>query len=156
MHSNTLILVVGYALLIAFACPGCGPESVEVDAVSDLVGEWQGRVIGDPEDQEIGVIRGALIIQPDGTILGAKTWERVEQGSTDTYEIWFEDGEMRMIGLEEYCGDIVGHYQPQILTDGSLRFSSVLDECTVRREVFEGEQDPAHANPHELEFVRRE
>ena len=72
-----------------------------------------------------------MTIYPDGRLSVATSLEDLEAGSTDTWQLTIEDGEIIASGFALCPGD-VGTYIGSIKYNDLLRFTSVIDPCDAR------------------------
>lgn len=72
-----------------------------------------------------------LTIFPDGTLSVATSLEDLEAGSTDSWQLTMEDGEITATNYALCLGD-VGSYVATLRDDGNLRFTSIIDSCDAR------------------------
>jgi hypothetical protein len=72
-----------------------------------------------------------LTIFPDGTLSVATSLEDLKAGSTDSWQLVLEDGEITASGYALCLGD-VGSYVATLKDDGTLRFTSIIDPCDAR------------------------
>lgn len=72
-----------------------------------------------------------LTIFPDGRLSVATSLEDLQAGSTDSWNLVIEDGQITASGFALCLGD-VGTYLAEIDKDGNLRFISIIDACDAR------------------------
>lgn len=72
-----------------------------------------------------------LTISSDGTLSVATSLEDLESGSTDTWQLTIEDGQITASGFA-LCPGEVGLYIGTIKYNDLLRFTSVVDPCEPR------------------------
>jgi hypothetical protein len=72
-----------------------------------------------------------LTIFPDNTLSVATSLEDLKAGSTDTWNLTMEDGEITATDFALCLGD-VGSYVATLQDDGTLRFTSIIDPCDAR------------------------
>lgn len=72
-----------------------------------------------------------MTIYPDGRLSVATSLEDLEAGSTDTWQLTIEDGEIRASGFA-LCPGEVGSYIGTLKYNDLLRFTSIIDSCDSR------------------------
>jgi len=137
-------LKVVLALAFCLSLVACGRSETNVTDIEQLVGTWGAEIPS-------GMV-SVLDIQPDGTVIGAGGWERYDQGLTETWRVWVENGLIQAEG-PLMCGDTIGSYQAVIRSDGILRFTTVDDPCPYRRRVMD-RSEPGNLEQYVLEYSR--
>lgn len=72
-----------------------------------------------------------MTIYPDGRLSVATSLEDLEAGSTDTWQLTMEDGQIIATGFA-LCPGEVGTYIGTIKYNDLLRFTTVIDSCDAR------------------------
>jgi hypothetical protein len=72
-----------------------------------------------------------LTIFPDGTLSVATSLEDLEAGSTDSWQLTMEDGEITATDYALCLGE-TGSYVATLKDDGTLRFTSIFEPCEPR------------------------
>ncbi len=72
-----------------------------------------------------------LTVFPDGKLSVATSLEDLEKGSTDSWNLTIEDGQITATDFALCLGDI-GLYVGEIDKEGNLRFISIIDACDAR------------------------
>jgi hypothetical protein len=72
-----------------------------------------------------------LTIFPDGTLSVATSLEDLKAGSTDSWQLTMEDGEITATDYALCLGEI-GSYVATLKDDGTLRFTSIFEPCEPR------------------------
>ena len=72
-----------------------------------------------------------LTVFPDGKLSVATSLEDLERGSTDSWNLTIEDGQITATGYALCLGD-TGSYIAEIDEEGNLRFVSIIDACDAR------------------------
>lgn len=94
-------------------------------------------------------------IDAEGTFRVATSLEDLEQGSTDSWKLTFdEQGAISATGFAMCLGD-TGSYLAIVHEDGSLKFTSVLDPCEPRLRKMDRSL-PGRLNPYNLIYYRVE
>jgi hypothetical protein len=100
------------------------PETVNtrVTAIEQLVGTWIAPAYPG---------NFVLTVFPDGKLSVATSLEDLERGSTDSWNLTIEDGQITATGYALCLGD-TGSYLAEINKEGNLRFLSIIDACDAR------------------------
>ncbi len=149
---STILIVAALMLLSVFftGCGGTGPldemnesqvpgnQPAEGEVSSGLSADLpSGKTVTDLKQIEGTWIAPAypgnfvLTIFPDGKLSVATSLEDLQAGSTDTWQLALEDGEITATGYALCLGD-VGSYIATLNEDGTLRFTSIIDPCDAR------------------------
>ena len=161
-----LILVVCLPLI---ACSGAGspeevstatdiPEIVDeptaapaelantpVTTIDQIVGTWIATA-------DLGNFM--MTIFPDGKLSIATSLVDLEQGSTDSWNLTIEDGQISATGYALCLGD-TGAYLGVIDEEGNLKFTSIIDACDARLRKMDRSL-PGRLNPYNLIYHRVE
>ena len=89
-----------------------------------------------------------LTIFPTGKLSVATSLEDLEKGSTDSWNLVLEDGQITATDFALCLGD-VGTYVAEIDKEGNLRFISVIDACDARIRKMDRSL-PGRLNPYSL------
>ena len=89
-----------------------------------------------------------LTVFSDGKLSVATSLEDLEKGSTDSWNLVIEDGQITATDFALCLGD-VGTYVGEIDKDGNLRFISVIDPCDARIRKMDRSL-PGRLNPYIL------
>ena len=167
-----LILIV-FVCLPLIACSGNGPteavisgeltdtnvpeivaaptaDSVEitgtaVTTIDQLVGTWIAAA---------DLVNFVMTINPDGKLSVASSLVDLENGSTDSWNLTIEDGQISASGFALCLGDI-GSYFAVIDSDGTLKFTSIIDACDSRLRKMDRSL-PGRLSPYNLLYFRVE
>lgn len=150
MKFRNLIIPILLIMILSLALAGCGSsEPPQSDVEEPPVQETESTSVpsDDPQpvktqvtsiDQIVGTwIAPAypgnfvLTVFPDGKLSVATSLEDLEAGSTDSWNLVIEDGQISASGFALCLGDI-GTYLAEIDKDGNLRFLSIIDACDAR------------------------
>lgn len=154
MNKKTYLISIVIVLLISLVLAGCGSEEPAPTKVEEPVATAQTVVegatassSGQPATEHVQVtsidqIVGTwiapaypgnfvLTIFPDGILKVATSLEDLERGSTDTWNLNIEDGQITATGFALCLGD-TGSYIAEIDEEGNLRFISIIDACDSR------------------------
>jgi hypothetical protein len=106
------------------AAPSEDPQPVktQVTSIDQIVGTWIAPAYPG---------NFVLTVFPDGKLSVATSLEDLEAGSTDSWNLVIEDGQITASGFALCLGD-VGTYIAEIDKDGNLRFISIIDACDAR------------------------
>lgn len=160
------VLFIGLALgLLLTACqwdPNTGPsnsgdspaalaESAEptpinetpVNKLAEIVGTWTAQA-------DLG--NYFMKISPQGEVKVAATLERLESGSTDSWRIWMESGQVLADGYA-LCSGELGSYLAGFYDDGSLKFTAINDSCSARYRMMDRSL-PGRLNEYILLYTR--
>jgi hypothetical protein len=91
-----------------------------------------------------------LTVFPDGKLSVATSLEALEAGSTNSWNLTIEDGQITATDFALCWGD-VGIYIAEISEEGNLRFLSVFDACDARVRQMDRSL-PGRLNPYILIF----
>jgi len=120
------------------------PTPIEISPVlmmEQLIGTWEGQTTPGTYFY--------ISIESDGTLKLARTLDNLNQGKTDTYQIWFEN-ENLMFRIPVFCeGD--GSYQAMIQPNGNLKFTTIEDPCDYRISRFD-KSLPGAQEEYDVEF----
>ena len=156
MNKKTYSVFILIVLLFSLALTACGgeeptPTQIEESVVVEptQVEEIQNPsnasgqpVTGINQVTEIEQIVGTwiapaypgnfvLTISPDGKLSVATSLEDLERGSTDTWYLNIENGQIAATRFAFCMGD-TGSYLAEIDKEGNLRFLTIIDACTAR------------------------
>ena len=100
------------------------PETgnIQVTTIDQIVGTW--IALAYPGNF-------VLTVFPDGKLSVATSLEDLERGSTDSWDLAIEDGQITATGFALCLGD-TGSYIAEINKEGNLRFISIIDGCDAR------------------------
>jgi major membrane immunogen (membrane-anchored lipoprotein) len=170
MNKNLIILAILLLSLPLFACSGNEPaapaaslESTESDQaeevaepptaepavsenlyvtdINEIVGTWVASA-------DLGIF--VAIVTPDGMFRVATSSEALEQGSSDSWKVTVEDGQIVATGYALCLGD-TGYYLAEIKPDGTLKFITVSDPCSNRIRRMDRSL-PGRLTPYDLVF----
>lgn len=97
-------------------------QSTQVTAIEQIVGTWIAPAYPG---------NFVLTVFPDGKLSVATSLEDLERGSTDSWYLTIEDGQISATGFALCPGD-TGSYIAEIDKEGNLRFISIIDACDSR------------------------
>ena len=161
-----LILVVCLPLI---ACSGGGsPEQVSTETnIPEIIAEPTAAPAESANtsvttiDQIVGTWIAAadlgnfvMTIFPDGKLSIATSLVDLEQGSTDSWMLTIEDGQISATGYALCLGD-TGSYLAVINEEGTLKFTSIIDACDARLRKMDRSL-PGRLNPYNLVYHRVE
>jgi len=170
MNKKLIILAIIVFCLPLFACTGNGSpepaepaESTEIDQseeviepasaesvesdilyvsdIDDIVGTWVASA-------DLGIF--VAIVTPDGMFRVATSSEDLERGSTDSWLLTFEDGQITATDYALCLGD-TGQYLAEIKPDGTLKFVTISDPCSGRIRKMDRSL-PGRLTPYDLIF----
>jgi hypothetical protein len=95
-----------------------------------------------------------MTIYPDGKLSIATSLVDLERGSTDSWNLIIEDGQISATGFALCLGD-TGSYLAVIHEDGTLKFTSIIDACDSRLRKMDRSL-PGRLNPYNLIYHRVE
>jgi len=116
-----------------------------VTALDQLVGTWIAAA-------DLGNF--VMTIYPDGKLSIATSLVDLEQGSTDSWKLTIEDGQIFATGFALCLGD-TGSYLAEIHEGGTLKFTSIIDACDSRLRKMDRSL-PGRLNPYNLIYHRVE
>ncbi len=169
MNRKLIILAILVVCLPLIACSGGGsPEGVStetnipeiaidpttapaksanipVTAMDQIVGTWIAAA-------DLGNF--VMTIYPDGKLSIATSLVDLEQGSTDSWKLTIEDGQISATGYALCLGD-TGAYLGVIDEEGTLKFTSIIDACDARLRKMDRSL-PGRLNPYNLVYHRVE
>ncbi|NQS92460.1 MAG: hypothetical protein HQ574_08635 [Chloroflexi bacterium] len=169
MDKKLIVFVVLLFCLPLFACSGGNtPEPAVIDqpaVVSELepapAPAHSNAVFVTNIDQIVGTwIANAdlgnfvAIITPDGKFLVATSLEDLENGSTDSWDLTIGEDQISATNFAGCPGDM-GAYLANINQDGTLKFITIADPCTVRLRKMDRSL-PGRMTPYDLVFHRVE
>ena len=153
MKFKWFIIPLFLMLILSLALAGCGgaePTPAEVENAPGEEMETEEEAAAPPDDPQpvktqvtsIDQIEGTwiapaypgnfvLTVFPDGKLSVATSLEDLQAGSTDSWNLVIEDGQISASGFALCLGD-VGTYIAEIDKDGNLRFISIIDACDAR------------------------
>ncbi|MFL7814219.1 MAG: hypothetical protein ACK2TT_00155 [Anaerolineales bacterium] len=155
MKKTSYLMLLSTILILGIALAGCGGETPAApqEPVSSESSTVEGEEVESPFANEAELPTGAtvtdlkqiegtwiapaypgnfvLTIFPDGTLSVATSLEDLKAGSTDSWQLVLEDGEITATGYALCLGD-VGSYVATLKDDGTLRFTSIIDPCDAR------------------------
>ena len=150
MKLKNIIIPVFLIMILSLALAACGSaEPTLADVEEPLLEETESpsAVSDDPQpvktqvtniDQIVGTwIAPAypgnfvLTVFSDGKLSVATSLEDLEAGSTDSWNLIIEDGQISASDFALCLGDI-GTYIAEIDKNGNLRFISIIDACDAR------------------------
>lgn len=150
MKFKNLLIPILVVMILSLALAGCGgtePTQSEVEEPPVVETESAAASPEDPQpvktqvtniDQIVGTwIAPAypgnfvLTVFPDGKLSVATSLEDLEAGSTDSWNLVIDDGQISASDFALCLGDI-GTYIAEIDKDGNLRFVSIIDACDAR------------------------
>ncbi len=155
MKKTSYLIILCAILILSTALAGCGGQQpaatqagITPDSSSAENGEGDspfaneaqlptGSTVTDLKEIEGTWIAPAypgnfvLTIFPDGTLSVATSLEDLKAGSTDSWQLTMEDGEITATDYALCLGD-VGSYVATLQEDGTLRFTSIIDPCDAR------------------------
>lgn len=99
-----------------------GSQKTQVMELEQIVGTWIAPAYPG---------NFVLTVFPDGVLRVATSLEDLERGSTDSWNLTIEEGQIVAEGFALCPGD-VGTYIGEIDKDGNLRFISLIDACDSR------------------------
>jgi len=169
MYKKIGLLLILFVCLPLIACSGGGsPEGVSTEtnipeiaiepttapvesantpvaALDQLVGTWIAAA-------DLGNF--VMTIYPDGKLSIASSLVDLEQGSTDSWKLTIEDGQIYATGFALCLGD-TGSYLAEIHEGGTLKFTSIIDACDSRLRKMDRSL-PGRLNPYNLLYHRVE
>lgn len=169
MNKKLIILAITVICLPLIACSGGGfPEGVstetnipemtveptaapakfadtQVTTLDQIVGTWIAAA-------DLGNF--VMTIYPDGKLSIATSLVDLEQGSTDSWNLTIEDGQIFATGFALCLGD-TGSYLAVIHKEGTLKFTSIIDACDSRLRKMDRSL-PGRLNPYNLIYHRVE
>ncbi len=170
MDKKIILFVILIFCLSLYACSGSGsPESAapaestevdqpvtvtepasEVQAASDIVyvsdiNEIVGTWIA---SADLGIF--IAVVSPDGIFRVATSSDDLEQGSTDSWLLTFEDDQITATDYALCLGD-TGSYLAEIKADGTLKFITISDPCSGRIRKMDRSL-PGRLTPYDLVF----
>jgi hypothetical protein len=98
------------------------PAKTQVTSIDQIVGTWIAPAYPG---------NFVLTVFPDGKLSVATSLEDLQAGSTDSWNLVIEDGQISASDFALCLGDI-GTYIAEIDKDGNLRFVSIIDACDAR------------------------
>ncbi len=116
-----------------------------VTAMDQIVGTWIAAA-------DLGNF--VMTIYPDGKLSIATSVVDLERGSTDSWNLIIEDGQISATGFALCLGD-TGSYLAVIHEDGTLKFTSIIDACDSRLRKMDRSL-PGRLNPYNLIYHRVE
>ena len=116
-------------------------ENLYVTDVNEIVGTWVASA-------DLGIF--VAVITPDGLFRVATSSEDLEKGSTDSWQLTFEEDRIKASGYALCIGD-VGYYLAEIKPDGTLKFITISDPCTGRIRKMDRSL-PGRLTPYDLVF----
>ena len=148
----SILIILAFSLALT-ACGGEEPTQTQVEE-SVIVEQTESEeiqlptsssgqpVTGNIQITEIGQIVGTwiapaypgnfvLTIFQDGKLSVATSLVDLERGSTDTWYLNIENGQITATGFALCLGD-TGSYIADIDSEGNLRFVSIIDACDAR------------------------
>jgi len=145
-----LLLLLALGLILS-GCGGEEPAQAPVDEAAESVvpeveevpqGSSGEPDAGNTQVTEIAQIVGTwiapaypgnfvLTVFPDGKLSVATSLEDLEAGSTDSWTLIVEDGQITASDYALCLGDI-GTYVGELNKEGNLRFISIIDPCDAR------------------------
>ena len=156
MNKKAYPIFIIIVLLFSLALTACGGEEpapmeiepsvvvepTEVEEIQDPSTSTGQPVTGINQITEIEQIVGTwiapaypgnfvLTIFSDGKLSVATSLEDLERGSTDTWYLSIENGQISATRFAFCMGD-TGSYLAEIDNDGNLRFLTIIDACTAR------------------------
>ena len=161
-----LILVICLPLI---ACSGAeSPEGVSVETnIPEITAEPTADLAQSTDtpvttiDQIAGtwiaaadLVNFVMTIYPDGKLSIATSLVDLEQGSTDSWNLTIEDGQIFATGYALCLGD-TGSYLAVIHEEGTLKFTSIIDACDARLRKMDRSL-PGRLNPYNLIYHRVE
>jgi len=120
-------------------------SGTSVTTVDQLVGTWIAAA-------DLGNF--VMTIYPDGKLSVATSLVDLENGSTDSWNLTIEDGQISASGFALCLGD-VGSYLAVIDSDGTLKFTSIIDACDSRLRKMDRSL-PGRLSPYNLLYFRVE
>jgi hypothetical protein len=121
-------------VLVTLVLIGCA-RSTQATSVEDIAGLWEGN-------------GGFTQFAEDGNWAWEADRSLVETAPYVAGEYWFEDDQLFIVetyhgeqGIANACPDIIGTYNVELLTNNTLKFTAIRDECRPRQNLFAG--DPA-------------
>lgn len=134
----TAAMVIGGTLNPPVASPA---EPAVAKSAAEIVGTWVTH--GKLTTGENVYLR----FDKDGTVRGGMVMDKLnsEPHITDSYE--FKGAEMLVTEVSvasgvPSCGNIVGHYEIQLLESGSILIGRINEHCLLRAVFLEGEYKP--------------
>ena len=161
-YTLLLILIICLPLI---ACSGGASPAAEIPEVAtdtnspEITTEQVAVISNDTPVTSIDQIVGTWIaaadlgnfvmtIFPDGTLSVATSLVDLENGSTDSWTLTIEDGQISATGYALCLGD-TGSYLAVIKEDGTLKFTSIIDACDSRLRKMDRSL-PGRLNPYNL------
>jgi hypothetical protein len=173
MKNKIIILILLVICLSLMACSngdspqGVTEQPVEIDQENTETAntvEEQNQFEGTPVthiDQIVGTwIASADLgnyvttIFPDGKFSVAPSLVALEAGSTDSWQLTIEDGQINATGVALCLGD-TGMYLAMINQDGTLKFTTIIDACDSRLRKMDRSL-PGRLTPYNLVYYRVE
>ncbi len=169
MNRKLIILAVTVICLPLIACSGGGsPEGVSTETnIPEITPEPTTAPVESANtpvvalDQIVGTWIAAadlgnfvMTIYPDGKLSIAPSLVDLEQGSTDSWKLTIEDGQIFATGFALCLGD-TGSYLAVIRENGTLKFTSIIDACDSRLRKMDRSL-PGRLNPYNLIYHRVE
>jgi hypothetical protein len=120
-------------------------SGTSVTTIDQLVGTWIAAA-------DLGNF--VMTIFPDGKLSIASSLVDLENGSTDSWNLTIEDGQISATGFALCLGDI-GSYLAVIDNDGNLKYTSIIDACDSRLRKMDRSL-PGRLSPYNLLYFRVE
>ena len=162
LQTNLLILVLS---LLLFACSGSKPETSVAPASNTLeptLAPVSTEVTGTPIDnleQIAGVWEAPadlgsffMLVEPDGAVQVAVSLELLDSGSTTSWFIWTDGGQILADG-NIMCGGEIGSYFGVITDDGTLKITAIYEPCSVRMRMMDRSL-PGRLSEYDLIYTR--
>lgn len=156
MNNRNLHILLLILLITGLVLSACGGEEPTPNQVEEVEATEQPAVVenqnptssseqplsGNTQVTEIEQIVGTwiapaypgnfvLTVFPDGLLRVATSLVDLERGSTDSWYLTIEGGQISATGYALCLGD-TGSYIAEIGPDGNLRFVSIIDGCDAR------------------------
>ena len=166
VNLQTILLIMVLSLLL-FACsaetlvdpsasdnsaltlePTLAPLSTEVqgtpiNSLEQIAGVWEA-----PAD--LGSF--FLLVEPDGAVQVASSLELLDTGSTTSWFIWTDGGQILADG-NIMCGGEIGSYFGVIKDDGTLKIIAIYEPCSVRMRMMDRSL-PGRLSEYDLIYTR--
>ena len=166
---QTILLIMVLSLLL-FACSGSKPETQVDPSASDnsaltleptlapVSTEVQGTSINNLE-QIAGVWEAPadlgsffMLVEPDGAVQVAASLELLDAGSTTSWFIWTDGGQILADG-NIMCGGEIGSYFGVIKDDDTLKITAIYEPCSVRMRMMDRSL-PGRLSEYDLIYSR--
>ena len=121
------------------------PEANFVTSFDQIAGTWISAA-------DLGTY--IILIDEEGMFRVAASNAELEQGSTDSWRLTFEDDQIKATGFALCLGE-TGYYLATLNPDGTLKFSTISDTCTSRIRRMDRSL-PGRLTPYNLIYHRVE